>query len=139
MGASVAPSGGRRGRVSAGGGAAGAGIETTREPDGPSETTKKVKHVAKLLESAAVPYSEDLAAAWIAPFNDETDPSFTIEQWLTAGWRDPRLVAAALSIFGSLERAQGCMAQLNIDSGSLYRPHLVRLMLEALEWLQSAS
>jgi hypothetical protein len=134
----VAPLGDRRGHAGGGGGAVGP-AETTGESDGPSETTKRVKHVAKLLESAAVPYSEDLAAAWIAPFNDEADPSFTIEQWLTAGWRDPRLVAAALSIFGSLERAQWCMAQLDVDPGSLYAAHLVRQMLEAHEWLQSAS
>lgn len=113
--------------------------EPTDEIDEPSEIAKKVKHVAKLLESAGVAYSEDLAAAWIAPFNDEADPLFTIEQWLKAGWRDPRLVAAAMSIFGNLERAQWCMEQLGVDSASLYRLQLVRLMLEAHEVLQRAS
>lgn len=115
------------------------GAPSTGDLDEPIETARKLKHIAKLLESVGAPYSEDLAAAWIAPFNDETDPSFTVEQWLSAGWRDPRLVGAAVGIFGSLERAQRGMALLGIDPGSPYQFHLIRLMLEARELLQRAS
>ena len=137
--ASVAPLGSRPRRTGAGSGRRGDGTATTSVFDEPSETAKKLKHVAKLLESAGAAYSEDLAAAWIAPFNDEADPSFTIEQWLIAGWQDPRLVGAAMSIFGNLERAHWCLAQLGVDPGSLYCLHLIRLMLEAHELLQRAS
>jgi hypothetical protein len=105
----------------------------------PSETTKKIRHIANLLENAGAPYSESLAAAWIAPFNDDPDPSYAVEQWLDAGWRDPWLVAAAVSIFAELENAMAAMRYLGADAGSRYTLELVRGLLEAHEELQRES
>lgn len=135
----MAPLGNRPKRAGAGTGGLRAGVSTRNDTDEPSETAKKVKHLAKLLEGVAVAYSEDLAVAWIVPFNDEADPLFAIERCLNAGWRDPWLLGAAIGIFGSLDRAESCMEQLGIDLGSAYGFELVRLMLEVNELLQRAS
>lgn len=102
----------------------------------PSETAKKVRHIANLLETAGAPYSEDLAAAWITPFCDDPDPSYVVELWLAAGWRDPWLVAAVVDIFDDLEHATAAMRYVDADLGSSYSLVLIRRLLEAQEELQ---
>lgn len=104
--------------------------------DGSSATAKKLRHVANLLENAGAPYSEELAVAWITPFSDDPDPSYVVEQWLNAGWRDPWLVGAAVSIFSDLENAMLGMGYVGATTGSPYSLDLVRRLLEAQERLR---
>lgn len=101
----------------------------------PSETAKKLRHIANLLENAGAPCSEELAVAWITPFSDDPDPSHVVEQCLNAGWRDPWLLGAAVSIFGDLENALLGMESIGATTGSLYSLDLVRRLLEAREHL----
>lgn len=101
-----------------------------------SDTAKKLRHIANLLENAGAPYSEELAAAWITPFSDDPDPSYVVEQWLIAGWRDPWLVAAAVSIFADLENAIVGIGYVGAAPDSLYSLELVGRLLEARERIQ---
>ena len=111
------------------------GSEADDRGEGSSEIAKKMRHIANLLENAGAPYSEALAAAWITPFSDDPDPSFVVEQWLNAGWQDPRLVGAAVSIFGDLETAMLGLGYVGASTRSSYSLDLVRDLLEARERL----
>lgn len=91
--------------------------------------------MAGILADAGFPYSEELAAEWIAPFLDELDPTFIVLQWLEAGWRDARLVAAAQRICGTADRATNCMELLAIETSSPLQDWIVDGLREAVSLL----
>ncbi len=81
--------------------------------------------------------SPDAAAAWTLPFADEGDPTFPIRDWIESGWRDPLLVDAALRVCGTREKAEACMARLELSVGSRYEPEIVQALAEMMLNLQN--
>jgi hypothetical protein len=68
----------------------------------------------------------------VVVFFDEADPTFSVLDWIEAGWRDPHLVNAALRICGDRGAAEACMDLLQADVGSVYRHPVDRMLAQAM-------
>jgi hypothetical protein len=86
------------------------------------EFLRKRAHTVKLLAMHGLPSDVRSAHLWVRAFSDEADPSATILDWISGGWRDPRLVDAALRICGERGRAERCFAALRIPIDINYVP-----------------
>jgi hypothetical protein len=102
-----------------------------------AEFARKCRHVNNILVRFGVPTMADGAAAhWVEAFADEADPTFSVLDWLEAGWRDPRLVRAALVVCGDRQNAEACMAFLRKDVGCVHRARHDRMLARAMAQLE---
>lgn len=102
-------------------------------PSGPSPVThgshedflRKCRHVRSLLAALDAGSAAELGDAWTLVFADDGDPTYAVQDWFEAGWRDPLLAGAALRICGCRTRAEQCMALLGRDPGERYHHDIV--------------
>lgn len=83
---------------------------------------RKRSHAVKLLTLYGARSDIRSAHLWVRAFGDEADPTESVLDWLSGGWRDPLLVDAALRMCGDRANAERCMSSLGLTNGSAYRP-----------------
>jgi hypothetical protein len=97
------------------------------------EFSRRCFHVARVLRGSDVAHPELVAPAWVAAVADEADPTFSIREWVEAGWRDPVLVGAVVRILSSRAAAEDALNQCGYALNASYSSELMwKLMRCAL-------
>ena len=99
-------------------------------PNGHRDFLRKCHHIRGVLASRGV--SLRSANAWALIFADEGDPTFSVIDWIDAGWGDPRSVDAAIRVCGTRAEAEACMNLLGRSVPRRYSDGLVTELARAM-------
>ena len=114
-------------------------IPSQERDDPANDFRKRCHHVAKLLRFFGLNDDANAAAAWVVAFVDDEDPTFAVEEWVNAGWRDPRAVSIALHVCGDRLTTERCIAWLGLKTNMRGRRGLSLQLAAAMLALRSSN